>query len=66
MIEHLQHKGVNMEFQYLGEKKFCKALLHILGDNFGYKLDLTPAQFISNGYGERKQVLVLDIYDMVK
>jgi len=50
----------------LGEKNFCKALQNILGEHFDYKVDLNPEQFISSGYGERKLILVLDVYDMVK
>lgn len=66
MLDHLKHKGVSMETQYLGEYKFCRALQQVLGDNFGYRLDLSPEQFVAPGYGERKLILVLDVYDMVK
>ena len=66
MIEYLKQKGVNLETQYLGEYKFCRALSQILIENFNYRLDLSPEQFVQQGYGERKLILVLDSYDLVK
>ena len=66
MIEYLKQKGVSLETQYLGEYKFCRALSKILIENFNYRLDLSPEQFVQQGYGERKLILVLDSYDLVK
>lgn len=66
MIEYLKQKGVSLETQYLGEYKFCRALSQILIENFNYRLDLSPEQFVQQGYGERKLILVLDSYDLVK
>ena len=66
MIEYLKQKGVSLETQYLGEYKFCRALSQILIENFNYRLDLSPDQFVQQGYGERKLILVLDSYDLVK
>lgn len=50
----------------MGEHKFCKALHSILGEHFGYQVDLSPDQFVQQGFGERKLILVLDVYDIVK
>ena len=35
-------------------------------DNFKYKVDLSPEQFISKGYAERKMCLIIDVYNLVK
>lgn len=55
-----------METQFLGEHKFLKTLQSILVDTFQYRVDLTPDQFVQMGFSERKMVLVLDVYDLVK
>lgn len=46
MIEHLKQQGVSLETQYLGDYKFCRALSQILKENFNYRLDLSPEQFV--------------------
>jgi hypothetical protein len=38
----------------------------ILCDLFGYRVDLTPKQFFQEGYAERKLILLLDLYDILK
>ena len=35
-------------------------------DLFKYRVQLSPDQFIEKGFAERKMLLVLDIYDMLK
>lgn len=35
-------------------------------DLFKYRVALLPEQFITRGYTERKMVLVLDLYDVIK
>lgn len=39
---------------------------NFLQDNFKYRVQLSPEQFVDNGYTERKMVLVLDLYDLIK
>ena len=43
-----------------------KALQRILGEHFDYKTELSPEQFCARGFGERKMVLVCEVYDLVK
>lgn len=38
----------------------------ILCDLFGYRVELTAKQFFQEGYAERKLILLLDIYDILK
>ena len=35
-------------------------------DNSKYRVELSPEQFISKGYAERKMCLVIDVYSFVK
>ena len=55
-----------MEIQFLPDAKFIKELSKVLIDLFKYRVALSPEQFILSGYTERKMVLVLDLYDLVK
>lgn len=55
-----------MEIKYLIEAKFIKEISKVLVDHFKYRVALSPEQFIQSGYTERKMVLVLDLYDLVK
>lgn len=66
MINYLRANGVNTEIQYLIEAKFMKEISKVLIDLFKYRVALSPEQFIQRGYTERKMVLVLDLYDLVK
>lgn len=43
-------------------KEFSKVMI----DLFKYRVALLPEQFITRGYTERKMVLVLDLYDVIK
>ena len=58
--------GVNSDIKYLPDGQFLKNVLLILCDLFGYRSDLTPSQFFMDGFVERKLILVLDIYDILK
>jgi len=55
-----------MEVRYLPHAKFLKEFSKVLIDLFKYRVALAPDQFIQQGYTERKMVLVLDLYDLVK
>lgn len=55
-----------MEIRYLIEAKFIREMSKVLIDQFKYRVALSPDQFIQSGYTERKMVLVLDLYDLVK
>ena len=57
---------MNAEVQYLPEAKFMKEFSKVLIDLFKYRVALSPEQFIQKGFTERKMVLVLDLYDLVK
>ena len=46
MTEQLRAKGVNMEIEFLGEKKFARELSKILADKYNYRVDLSPDQFV--------------------
>jgi len=48
------------------ENKFIRDLTKVLLQVFNYRVALSPEQFIQPGYSERKMVLVLDVYDLVK
>ena len=65
-INYLKENGVNMEIQFLIEAKFLKELAKVLVDLFQYRVTLAPEQFIQQGFTERKMVLVLDLYDLIK
>lgn len=66
MRDHLESKGISLQTEYLPELKFCKALQNMCADLFAYRVELTPDQFTTVGYAERKMILVLDLYDLVK
>ena len=55
-----------MQIQFLNDSKFIKELSKLLIDLFKYRVALAPEQFIQIGFTERKMVLVLDLYDLVK
>merc|ERR1711893_569213 len=55
-----------MQIQYMVEGKFLREFSKVLIDLFKYRVALAPEQFIAKGYTERKMVLVLDLYDLVK
>lgn len=46
--------------------QFYKTFTLIMCDLFGYRVDLSPAQFFEQGYTERKLILILDLYDILK
>ena len=48
------------------DMQFFKSVSLILCDLFGYRVDLTPKQFFQEGYAERKLILLLDLYDILK
>ena len=66
MVQHLVEKGTNPKVEFLSEFKFMKAAQSMLTSVFNYKIQLSPDQFVQNGYSERKLILVLDAYDLVK
>lgn len=66
MIDHLVHKKVNMQMEYLPDHKFIKKLSDVCADLFNYRIKISPENFIESGFSERKMVLVLELYDVVK
>lgn len=66
MVQHLVEKGANPKVEFLSELKFMKAAQTMFTSVFSYKVQLTPEQFVQNGFSERKLILVLDSYDFVK
>jgi Centrosomal spindle body, CEP44 len=57
---------VSADVQYLPEQKLYRQMCLILLDAFKYKVPMSGEQFFSAGYAERKIILVLDVYDMLK
>jgi hypothetical protein len=45
---------------------FYKNICLILCDLFGYRIDMSPKQFFDIGCAEKKLILILDIYDILK
>ena len=66
MVEHLVTKGVNTKIEYLSEQKFIKETKNLLATVFNYNTQLTADQFVKGGFSERKLILALDVYDLVK
>ena len=66
MIDHLVHRKVNMQMEYLPDYKFIKKLSDVCADLFNYRIKISPENFIESGFSERKMVLVLKLYDVVK
>lgn len=61
-------KGMNAhkDIKFQPDQIFYKSVSLILCDLFGYRVELTPAQFFEQGFAERKIILVLSIYDILK
>jgi len=58
--------NAHKDLKFMPDPAFFKNTILILCDLFGYRTELTPQQFFDKGYGERKMVLVLSIYDILK
>ena len=58
--------NVHQDLKFLPDMQFFKSVTLVLCDLFGYRVDLTPTQFFQEGFGERKLILVLDLYDILK
>lgn len=54
-----------MDIQYLPDGKFYRNIFLILTDNLDYKPSMSVDQFFSDGFAERKLIMILDIYDLV-
>jgi hypothetical protein len=52
--------------QYLPDGKFYRNISLMLCDLFGYRVSMNNEQFFQEGYAERKLILILDVYDIVK
>jgi hypothetical protein len=63
---HEYGNGVNKDLKFLPDTQFYKSLTLILCDMFGYRVDLSHAQFFAKGYSEKKMIMALDIYDILK
>ena len=46
--------------------KFFKCVTLFLVDLFGYRVNIDSKQFFQEGFTERKLILILDIYDIIK
>lgn len=57
---------MNKDVKFLGDMKFYRKVSLILIDLFNYKPALSVDQFFEQGYGERKMIMVLDVYDIIK
>ena len=65
--QHIQEKyHVHQDLKFLPDQQFYKSVCLILCDMFGYRADLTPEQFFDKGFAERKLIMILNIYDILK
>jgi hypothetical protein len=58
--------GVHSDLKYMADGKFYSSVCLILCDLFGFRADLNSNQFFDIGYAERKLIMVLNIYDILK
>lgn len=58
--------NVHEDLKFMPDMQFFQNVCLILCDLFGYRTNLTPKQFFQEGYAERKLILLLDIYDILK
>ena len=54
------------DLKYMPDGKFFQSIVLILCDLFGFRVDLNSNQFFDNGYAEKKLIMVLNIYDILK
>ena len=65
--KYLEGSGkVSNEMKYMNDGKFYSAICLLLCDLFGYRADLTANQFFAAGFSERKLIMCLDVYDILK
>jgi len=57
---------VHPDVKFMPDNVFYKNICLILCDLFGYRIDMTPKQFFELGFAEKKLILVLDLYDILK
>ena len=65
-IRHLKANNIDCDIAFLPDTKYLKAASNFLIDLFRYRVQLSPEQFSETGYAERKMLLVLDVYDIIK
>ena len=46
--------------------KFFQSIVLILCDLFAFRVDLNSHQFFDTGYAEKKLIMILNIYDILK
>ena len=62
----MEFKGISLQCEYLSEGKFIKFLIAMCADLFAYRVVLSQEQYVKMEAPERKMILVLDLYDIVK
>lgn len=65
-VKYLETRQVNLEMQFMSDKKFYRNFTKVLQEVFLYRSVMSPEQFNEKGCTERKICLILDIYDLVK
>ena len=54
------------DVKFMPDQAFYKNISLILCDLFNYRVDMTSKQFFANGCAEKKLILLLDLYDILK
>ena len=62
----IDERKIDRSIEFLPEQKFIKAVGAFLLEHLKYRIQLSPEQFVEPGFTERKMVLVLDLYDLIK
>lgn len=61
-----EERNLDRSIEFLPEQKFIRAISAFLLEHLKYRVQLAPEQFVELGFTERKMVLVLDLYDLIK
>lgn len=64
--QFIEEKGIDRSIEFLPEQKFIRAIGAFLLEHLKYRIQMSPEQFVEPGFTERKMVLVLDLYDLIK
>jgi hypothetical protein len=60
------NKSVHPDVKFMPDETFFKNISLILCDLFNYRVDMTSKQFFGPGFAEKKLIMILDLYDILK
>ena len=66
MIEKLKRHKINFDIRYMTPHKFYRQIQQTLLDLFNFRTTLSSDQFVGEGCAERKLLLIIDVYGLVK